>query len=314
MIIYNRAGDFPQFKIKNMTATNLAVYTPQKAIDVRRKMLASPELFKDLSSLEVEVFRASTATTIKDYSRDKMIPELCNELGNLATDVGYTKTDDFGKKCSRIAYGMVDYYPDLTIQEVRLMFGLFPLGRLDKYFPKDNQGNPDNKHYQQFSMSYIAKIIDAYSKFREEVIAKVYEAKAKMKMKIKIKIKPHKRPTDNSERYMRYRGIYLEYKYTGRLKLGLTGGMFLYNWLRAVGLADEVKGTEDDRKTALARYTRRVARGLVNPYEACNVKRQGIAAPELDYTAYEIARDREIKTVFARMIAEERQIDEFFKK
>lgn len=87
--------------------------------------------------------------------------------------------------------------------------------------------------------------------------------------------------------------------------------MFLYEWLQKCGLADDVQVKEDDRKQAFARYMQRVARGFVNKYEAYHVQRKGTDAPELDFTAYEIARDKEIARTFDRMIADELQIDNY---
>ena len=87
--------------------------------------------------------------------------------------------------------------------------------------------------------------------------------------------------------------------------------MLIYDWLRKLGFANEVAGTEDDRKQAFARYMQRVARGFVNKYEAYHVQRKGTDAPELDFTAYEIARDKEIARTFDRMIADELQIDNY---
>lgn len=103
----------------------------------------------------------------------------------------------------------------------------------------------------------------------------------------------------------------MQYKYTGRFVLGIADGKLIYDWLRKLGFANEVAGTEDERKQALTRYMQRVARGLVNKYEAYHVQRKGTDAPELDFTAYEIARDKEIKRTFDRMIADELQIDNY---
>ena len=95
------------------------------------------------------------------------------------------------------------------------------------------------------------------------------------------------------------------------MELGIADGMFIYDWLRKYGLANEIAGTEDDRKQAYTRYMQRVARGFVNKYEAFHVQKKGTDAPELDFTTYEIARDKEIKRTFDRMIADELQIDNY---
>lgn len=81
--------------------------------------------------------------------------------------------------------------------------------------------------------------------------------------------------------------------------------MFLYEWLQKCGLADDVQVKEDDRKEAFARYIQRVARGMINQYTAFQVRRKGTESPEIDFTAFEVARRKEIKRTFDRMIKDE---------
>lgn len=99
--------------------------------------------------------------------------------------------------------------------------------------------------------------------------------------------------------------VFLRYKYTGRLVFGLTDEMFVYNWLLGVRLADEVKETENDRKEAYNRFLARAARGFVNEFTIYHVRKQGTQSPEIDFTAFEVARRKEIKRTFDRMIKDE---------
>lgn len=195
----------------------------------------------------------------------------------------------------------------MTLTDIKLAFELATTGELDDYLPKDSQGNPDKKHYQQFNADYFAKILNAYRRKQNGVIHKAYKAVPEPKRELT----PEQKRYYHNETVARYRGVFLRYKYTGRFELGIADGMFIYDWLRKHGLANEVAGTEDDRKQAFARYMQRVARGFVNKYEAFHVQRKGTDAPELDFTAYEIARDKEIKRTFDRMIADELQIDNY---
>ena len=55
----------------------------------------------------------------------------------------------------------------------------------------------------------------------------------------------------------------------------------------------------------------RAAIGMINKYTAFNVRRKGIDSPEIDFTAFEVARKKEIIRAFDRMIAEEIQIDNY---
>lgn len=195
----------------------------------------------------------------------------------------------------------------MTLADIKLAFELATTGELDDYLPKDNQGNPDKKHYQQFNADYFAKILNAYRRKQNEVIHKAYKALPDPKKELT----PEEKRYYHNQSVARCREVFLQYKYTGRFVLGVTDGMLIYDWLRKLGFANEVAGTEDDRKQALARYMQRVASGFVNKYEAFHVQRKGTDAPELDFTAYEIARDKEIKRTFDRMIADELQIDNY---
>ena len=195
----------------------------------------------------------------------------------------------------------------MTLADIKLAFELATTGELDDYLPKDSQGNPDKKHYQQFNADYFAKILNAYRRKQNGVIHKAYKALPEPKKELT----PEEKRYYHNQAVARCREVFLQYKYTGRFVLGITDGMLIYDWLRKLGFANEVAGTEDDHKQAFARYMQRVARGFVNKYEAFHVQRKGTDAPELDFTAYEIARDKEIKRTFDRMIADELQIDNY---
>ena len=193
----------------------------------------------------------------------------------------------------------------MTLADIKLAFELATTGELDEYLPKDSQGNPDKKHYQQFNADYFAKILNAYRRKQNGVINKAYKALPE----------PKKELSPEQIRYYRNQSVmtclmcFLRYKYTGRLVFGLTDEMFVYNWLLGVRLADEVKETEDDRKEAYNRFLTRAARGFVNEFTVYHVRKQGTQSPEIDFTAFEVARKKEIIKAFDRMIAEEMQVD-----
>lgn len=282
-----------------------------KAIDVRRAMVELPEVAKALTPVEKYIFVASTKKQIAEIEDETLIAKTGQMFRFIAMDVGFIipteNRDDWTYICTRLLDLLKRYYSQLTLSEVKLAFELLITGELDDYLPKDSQGNPDKKHYQQFNADYFAKILNAYRRKQNGVIHKAYKAVPEPKRELT----PEQKRYYHNETVARYRDVFLRYKYTGRLELGIADGMLIYDWLRKLGFANEVAGTEDDRKQALARYMQRVARGFVNKYEAFHVQRKGTDAPELDFTAYEIARDKEIKRTFDRMIADELQIDNY---
>ena len=299
----------------NMQSAALAIYNPTpgtKAIDIRRQMVQLPEVAKSLSGVEKYIFAASTKTQIAEIDDGTLVAKTGQMFRFIALDVGYiipTNTDDWAYICTRLLDILKKYYSQMTLADIKLAFELATTGELDEYLPKDSQGNPDKKHYQQFNADYFAKILNAYRRKQNGVINKAYKALPE----------PKKELSPEQIRYYRNQSVmtclmcFLRYKYTGRLVFGLTDEMFVYNWLLGVRLADEVKETEDDRKEAYNRFLTRAARGFVNEFTVYHVRKQGTQSPEIDFTAFEVARKKEIIKAFDRMIAEEMQVDNYLR-
>lgn len=291
----------------------LAIYNAKPgtmAIDIRRKMVQLPEVAKALTPVEKYIFAASTKTQISEMDDGVLVSKTAQMFRFIAMDVGYIipqNENDWAYIQTRLVDILKRYYSYLTLADIKLAFELATTGELDEFLPRDSQGNPDKKHYQQFNADYFAKILNAYRRKQNGVIHKAYKALPEPKKELT----PEEKRYYHNQAVARCREVFLQYKYTGRFVLGVTDGMLIYDWLRKLGFANEVAGTEDDRKQALARYMQRVARGFVNKYEAFHVKRKGTDATELDFTSYEIARDKEIKRTFDRMIADELQIDNY---
>lgn len=291
----------------NVQNVALEIYNPTpgtKAIDIRRQMLQLPEVAKSLSGVEKYIFAASTKMQIADIDDGTLIDKTGQMFRFIAMDVGYiipTNSEDWAYICTRLLDLLKRYYSQLTLSEVKLAFELLITGELDDYLPKDRDGNAERKHYQQFNADYFAKVLNAYRRKQNQVIGKAYTALPE----------PKKELSPEQIRYYRNQSVmtclmcFLRYKYTGRLVFGLTDEMFVYNWLLGVGLADEVKETEDDRKEAYNRFLARAARGFVNEFTVYHVRKQGTQSPEIDFTAFEVARKKEIKRTFDRMIEEE---------
>lgn len=296
---------------KRQSAAVLLYSGTAKAIDVRRAMVELPEVAKALTPVEKYIFVASTKKQIAEIDDETLIAKTGQMFRFIAMDVGFIipteNRDDWAYICTRLLDILKKYYSQMTLADIKLAFELATTGELDDYLPKDSQGNPDKKHYQQFNADYFAKILNAYRRKQNGVIHKAYKALPEPKKELT----PEEKRYYHNQTVARCREVFLQYKYTGRFVLGITDGMLIYDWLRKLGFANEVAGTEDDRKQAFARYMQRVARGFVNKYEAYHVQRKGTDAPELDFTAYEIARDKEIARTFDRMIADELQIDNY---
>lgn len=304
-------GNLPE-KI-NVQNVALAIYNPQpgtKAIEIRRQMVQLPDIAKALNPVEKYIFAASTKTQISEMEDGVLVSKTAQMFRFIAMDVGYIipqNENDWAYIQTRLVDILKRYYSNLTLADIKLAFELATTGELDEFLPRDSQGNPDKKHYQQFNADYFAKILGAYRKKQNEVIGKAYKALPEPKREMT----PEQKRYYHNRREARHRIVFLQYKYTGKISFEFGDEMFLYDWLLKFGFADEVEATEDDRKQAFAKYMHRAAIGMVNQYTAFNVRRKGIDSPEIDFTAYEVARKKEIIRAFDRMIAEEIQIDNY---
>lgn len=300
----------------NVQNVALEIYNPKpgiKAIEIRRKMVQLPEVAKALTPVEKYIFVASTKKQIAEIGDETLIAKTGQMFRFIAMDVGFIipteNRDDWTYICTRLLDILKRYHSDMTLADIKIAFELATTGELDEYLPKDKQGNPDKNHYQQFNADYFAKILKAYKQKQTDVIDKAYKAIPEKNNEIS----PEQIRRFEIQRQWRNRYIFLCYKYTGKLILGLTDDMFLYEWLQKCGLADDVQVKEDDRKEAFARYMQRVARGMINQYTAFQVRRKGTESPEIDFTAFEVARKKEIIKAFDRMISEEMQVDNYMK-
>lgn len=299
----------------NVQNVALEIYNPKpgtKAIEIRRKMVQLPEVAKALNPVEKYIFAASTKTQISEIDDETLVAKLANMLKYIAMDVGFIIpqiTEDWQYIQARTLDILKRYYSNFTLSDIKLAFELATTGELDEFLPKDKQGNPDKNHYQQFNAEYLSKILNAYKRKQNVVIDKAF----KVLPKPKTTFTPAMIREFEIQRQWRNRYIFLCYKYTGKLILGLTDDMFLYEWLQKCGLADDVQVKEDDRKEAFALYMQRVARGMINQYTAFQVRRKGTESPEIDFTEFEVARKKEIIKAFDRMIAEEMQVDNYLK-
>lgn len=294
-------------------AAGIMVYEPKpgtRAIDVRRQIAVLPEVANALTQVEKYVFDASTKTQIAELDEKVFAGKAAQILRFVAMDVGYNipaNAQDWAYIQVRLLDIIKRYYSQLTLTDIKLAFELATTGELNDYLPRDSKGNPDKNHYQNFNADYFAKILNAYKRKQSEVVEKAYNAVPK----------PAKNVRPETIRYyerLRARAnqiIFLRYKYREQLILEVMDEMLVYNWLVAVGLANPVTETEQDRKQALTRYLDRDARNMLQPNQVYDIRTKGIDSPEIDFTAFKIARRREIIKTFDYMIENEIYVNNY---
>lgn len=287
-------------KTSEIQKVALAVYNPKgtTAIEIRRQMVNVPEVARTLSEVERYVFAASTKKLIGEMDDDALVEATKKMFRFIAMDVGFKipDTDDWTYICTRLFVFLKKYYSTLTLADVKLAFELVSTGDLDEHFEKKE----DKNHYQQFNTDYFAKILNAYKSKRTGVISKAYKAIPAPEKKVSTDeiVKNHNRIVD------RCKTIFLKYKYLGLWEMDGLEHMFVYDWLLRSGLADQVKGSLEDREHAYRLYMKRVSDGFYNKYRAVQVRKEGIESSALDFTAFEIARIKEIRRAFDEMIKE----------
>lgn len=303
--------------IENLPAVRqnagIMVYEPKpgtRAIDVRRQIAVLPEVAQALTQVEKYVFDASTKTQIAELDEKVFAEKAAQILRFVAMDVGYNipaNAQDWAYIQVRLLDIIKRYYSQLTLSDIKLAFELATTGELNDYLPKDSKGNPDKNHYQNFNADYFAKILNAYKRKQSEVVGKAYNAVPKPKKELSPDvIRFYERICIETNQR-----IFLQYKYRGELIFGAVDEMLVYNWLVAVGLANPVTETEQDRKQALTRYLHRAARNMLQPNQFYDIQTKGIDSPEIDFTAFEIARRREIIETFDYMIENEIYVNNY---
>lgn len=292
------------------TSLSVHVYKPgTKAIEVRREMAKVPEVSKVLKGIERLIFAASIKPLIEEYSPEELVKKVRDILNLICYDIGLKKPDstEWEYITTRIPAFLQRHYASLTLSEFKLAFELLASGDLNDFLPKDRNGEPDKNHYQQLSLDYIGKVLNAYKGKQGEVIHKAIKA-----------IPPPEKITDERRARIQHNRVqytclmtFLKYKYFGSLELSGLVDMFVYDWLLSYRLADEVKEELKDRQEALDLFAFKVTVGVINKYAGASVRNEGLKSRDLDHMAHEIAKKREIKAAFDRMIEENVNVNQY---
>lgn len=274
-----------------------------KAIDIRRSMLNIPEVGDALTPAEKTMFVATTKTTIGNSDPKKLIENISKLVKFLSIDLGIKgEIDNYLK--TRFYDILTKYYSDLTLVEIKSAFEISLMGELDKYLPKNSNGEPDKSHYQSFSIEFISKILNAYRKRRNELLKKATYAIPLMPKVISkeeiFKI--------NNESIERYYLIFLKYKYTDKLELSLLQEKILFNMLIKSDLCSDVNATIEEKEKALKEVLNNYSYSEIERSQADIIYCHGIEHRDVKINAYMIARRKKINQVFDYCIKKEIQL------
>lgn len=214
----------------------------------------------DIDSLSIldaqdrNIYLASIEPLVCELS-DKEIGESIKKcISWIMRDVGYKCNDEAEMQyiVVRTMQILRKYYESLSIKDFRLAFELLVIGELDDYLPKNGQGQPDRQHYQQFSIEYICKILNAYERRRNVILKRVRDAQPKDDIYISAAEKKVYREATK-------RTLIETYQYYRRERrlpvLSPTQEVTICNYLAEVGLLEELPVSLEEQENIMLGIT-----------------------------------------------------------
>lgn len=277
----------------------VVIYKPNTAVVARRQMISSPDVMGVLDTVERAVFVASTEKTIAEYADSELMAELAKAIRFIAKDVGCKIDGDneLGYLTVRLSTILRRYYEGWTLKDIKMAFEMSVTGELDDFLPKRSDGTADRGHYQQFSVDYFCKIVNAYKYRRAAVLRKANEALPPKEEKTSESEMKELRAVTKSECVKAFES----YRQTGKMPdISPIAEMLYYNLLSDAGLAPEVKVTAEEQREIWQRMIDRyTGRGMIG--DVRRLENEGHGAKELEYKAYALARRKALADAFRRM-------------
>lgn len=295
------------------TKTNqLSAFQFSENKNVRRKqeLLCIPEVTQKMTPVEVMVCQATVSQPIKSLPADMLAQKINVLAGGVCRDIGIKETtgDDFTYKKARFTDILSKYYPEMSISSVKLAFELLLVGELDDYLPKDKNGNPEKAHYQDFSVEYYTKVLNAFKKKSGDVWYKVRQNAPKLEIKASDQQIKQNRNMIIEDIYQKFD----DYKENGTVP-NFDLEIFI-NVLIENGLVEKQPPTTESVDTAynkllLSDYlTRLEKKQLIDDYDK---KKK---SHTLTYNAQGVENNKTIANYFQTLLAEKKDIRDVLKK
>lgn len=217
---------------------------------------------------------AKGSTTIAEMTDEEVVNKTALLLKYVSMDIGYNIPQDmtmWNYVCTRAMDIIVRYYSDLTFRELKLAFELCSIGKLDEYLPKDKNGTPDRNHYQRMNAEYLAKVFNAFKRYKADTIKRE---------KPNVTVVEKEISEDEKQALMqRYKNIVIEaidkYKNDGAMPADDYDIGIIYDWLTSRGFNIHVNVTQIETNNALARVNNLIFEGKINKYEIPQIRKQG---------------------------------------
>ena len=131
----------------------------------RQTLLMQPAVQWKLNSTDLAIANAAIEIPIRKITDQDLLPKIGTMVKFLCRDIGVAYWHDaetIKYDAARFFDTVRKYYNDLSIKQIKMAFELAQIGELDDWLPKDKNGNPDNKHYNNFNVGYYTKILKAF--------------------------------------------------------------------------------------------------------------------------------------------------------
>lgn len=270
--------------------------------DRRLALVSNEEVNTALKPAERLILKAATkGLAIRHLPELQVIRDVKLITPFILKDVGIKgNVDEY--QATRFYDILTKYYSNLTISEVKLAFEMALVGELDEYLPKNKDGEPDKAHYQEFSIEYVTKILNAYKKIAGNTWHTAYAALPEHveMMSEEDKARLH------AESLTSLNATFLEYKRNGYLNVYLP--FFVASELARCGLIDKIQEPTNEDK---ARGLYKVLAGAYNEWDKKTARMEheaGVTNRFVDAEAQSDAYIRTIKACFDRLISEGKEL------
>lgn len=283
----------------------LIIAGDNKPYIARKEMLKIAEVSSSLTKIENIIFQASTNIPIGEIDHKEFMKFLVGFFYILPKDLGL-KEIPTTQDVTRIFEYLLKFYSDLSCSEIKTAFELVMVGELDEHLPKGRDGKADRNHYQQFSLEYMTKILNAYKRRKGETIYKA------------IKSVPDERPEPSDSEKMFYKNSlytdiikhFSDYKASGKFVENVDAWLY-YDVLDNLGLAVGTHVSDDEKNAAVQSLLRKVSHGAINSFVGECIRNQKENHALVENEACVIARKRALKNTYDKMIFDEIDITEF---
>lgn len=278
-------------------------------LEEKRAKLQNEVVISKMREGDLIIANAGVQKPIRAYEDDELMTIVAKSVKMICRDIGIAHWDNSEKMkydAIRFYTTLKRYYKDLSLQEVKMAFELAAVGELDEWLPKNRSGDPDNNHYQSFSMDYYTKILKAYRNKKSGVWSKVNKALPVAP----IVISPEERAEIRSKFLQEIFDAFKVYKESGVEPNFIISIFFKEFYDR--GLIEEGKPSSKSidrayRMYALSDTPRKEKKAVLAAFHKNNI------APVLMNNAQRIEGNKKVAEYFDKIIEEGKDLEEIFK-